>query len=114
MTRALPADTQMDLKAMIMRGTPVPTISKALGISKGVISKYNKKWFPNRARVPGGRPAIVTDASKALVRRKVLNGTLKTAADAHKELSLLGYDLTAKTAANILKSMNFFSSVKKK
>lgn len=114
MTRALPVGVQMDLKNLLMNDVPMVTISKRLGVSKGVISKYANKWFPNRDCNQAGRPVIVADASKSLVRRKVLSGALLTAQDVHKELLQLGYTLTAKTAGNVLKSMNFFSAIKKK
>ena len=55
-----------------------------------------------------GEEAIVSPASKALLRKKIMNGSIRTAVDAHMELADLGYDLTHKTATNVLKLMNFF------
>ena len=48
------------------------------------------------------------------MRRKVLSGALLTVWDVHRELVNLGYDLTWKTATNILKSMGFYFDIKKK
>ena len=104
MPRVLPTDVQNDLKSLIIKETPYDIISRRLGLSKGVISNYSNKWFPNRERSVGGRPTIVADKTKSLVKKKVLNGESLTAADVHKELCKLGYVLTAKSAANVLKS----------
>lgn len=114
MTRSLPVETQMDLKALLIKEKSYTDISKQLGISKSVISKYQKKWFPNRIGTAAGRPVIVASSSRALIKRKVLNGELLTATEVYKALCKLGYDLTPKSAANVLKSMNFNSAIKKK
>jgi transposase len=114
MPRALPEDIQANLKALLSTNTPFSDISKRLGISKGVISKYKKRWFPDHDARPGGRPSLVSETTKALIRRKVLSGSLLAAPDVHTELRLLGYDLTVKTATNVLKSMNFVSQIKQK
>lgn len=55
----------------------------------------------------------ISDSSKNIVRRMILNGDLLTATDAHNYLVNLEYDMTVKTAANILRSMNFSSAYKK-
>jgi transposase len=108
MTHSLSIDTQMDMKALLIKGTtPYSVIEKRFGVSAGVVSKYNKRWFPDGQRATGGRPAIVDDTSKALVRRKILFGRLLTVQDAYKEFLSLGYHLSYKTATNILRSMGF-------
>ena len=108
MARSLSTDMQNDLKALPLQRKTYNQIRKRLGISKGVISKYRQKWQLNVQRNSAGRKAIVSPASKALLRKKILNGSIRTAVDAHKELANLGYDLTHKTATNVLKLMNFF------
>ena len=102
------------MKALLAKNTSLSVISKRLGVSKGAISKYKNKWFSQSRRNKGGRPAKISKATKSLMRRKVLSGALLTARDVHKELVNLGYDLTWKTATNILKSMDFCSGIKKK
>jgi hypothetical protein len=72
MTHSLSIDTQMDMKALFIKGIPYSVIAKRFGVSAGVVSKYNKKWFPDGQRATGDRPAIVDETSKALVRRKIL------------------------------------------
>ncbi len=114
MTRVLSAELQLDIKACLIKGEFLTTISCKFGVSRSVISKYKKKWFPNTLCNHAGRPPIITQGSKSLVRRLLLNGSLLTAHDAHKKFLSLGYDLSYKTAINVLKSMNFFASIKKK
>jgi transposase len=114
MPRVLTNEVQNNLKSSLAKGTPFSVISNRLGISKGVISKYSKKWFPEAKKNKAGRHGIVSDSSKSLVRRKVIKGDLLTARDVHKELTNLGYRLTPKSATNLLKSMGFFSAIKKK
>ncbi|KAG1225921.1 hypothetical protein G6F67_009170 [Rhizopus microsporus] len=100
MARSLSTDMQNDLKALLLQRKTYTQIRKRLGISKGVISKYRQKWQLNVQRNSAGRKAIVSPASKALLRKKILNGSIRTAVDAHMELADLGYDLTHKTATN--------------
>ncbi len=114
MTRALSAELQLDIKACLIKGESLTTISCKFGVSRSVISKYKKKWFPDTLCNHAGWPPIITQRSKYLVRRLLLNGSLLTAHDAHKKFLSLGYDLSYKTAINVLKSMNFFASIKKK
>lgn len=114
MTRTLSTDVQADLKALLDKNIPYSIISSRLGLSKGTISKYSHKWSPYPQYDQGGRPAIVSETSKSLICRKVVSGALLTAHDVYKELLELGYDLSPKTATNVLKSMGFFSGFKKK
>jgi len=109
----LPTEVQDNLKCQLIHGKSFKTISKSLGISKAVVSKYNAKWFPGSRRCVGGRPTIVTDTTRNIIKRMILNGELLTAAGTHAYLLTLGYDITAKTAANVLKSMGFHSAIKK-
>lgn len=114
MPQALPVDVQNDLKAMLINEIPYSIISSRLNLSKSTISSYSNKWFPNRNRNLGGRPIVVADKTKSLIKKMVLSGQLLTATDVQRMLSNLGYELTVKTSANVLKSMNFFSAIKKK
>lgn len=114
MPQALPVDVQNDLKAMLVNEVPYSIISSRLNLSKSTISSYSNKWFPNRNRNLGGRPIVVADKTKSLIKKMVLSGQLLTATDVQRKLSNLGYELTVKTSANVLKSMNFFSVIKKK
>lgn len=114
MKSSLPIDVQNNMKSLLIHHKSISEVSRALKLSKSVVSRYNKKWFPNQTPIKGGRPTIVADNTKNIVRRKVLKGDLNTANAVHKYLMELGYDLTSKTAANVLKSMNFLSGIKKK
>jgi transposase len=114
MTRTLPSDILNNIKAQLNQGKSISDISTSLAVSKGVISKYRNKWYPDKTRNQGGRPSIVCSYTKNIVRRNILSGKLLTATDVHKALVEMGYNLSTKTAANVLKSLNFFSAIKKK
>jgi transposase len=114
MTRSLPADLQNNLKHSLGRGMPFSDISNRLGVSKGAISKYKKLWFADGKVNKAGRPAIISETTKSLLRRKVLIGELKTARSVRKELDDLGYRMTAQSAGNLLRSMGFYAAIKKK
>ena len=114
MPQALSVDVQNDLKSMLINEVPYSIISSRLGLSKSTISSYSNKWFPNRKRNLGGRPIVVANKTKSLIKKMVLSGELLTATDVQRKLWNLGYELTVKTSANVLKSMNFFSAIKKK
>ncbi|KAI9300240.1 hypothetical protein BJ944DRAFT_273335, partial [Cunninghamella echinulata] len=74
MPQALPVDIQNDLKSMLINEIPYSIISSRLDISKSTISNYSNKWFPNRKRNLGGRPIVVADKTKSLIKKKVLSG----------------------------------------
>ena len=114
MTRALPTQVQNDMKALLIKNTSLSVIYMRLGVSKGAISKYKNKWFPQSKHNKGGRPTKIGKTTKSLMRRKVLSGVLLIARDIHRELVNLGYELTWKTATKIFKSMSFYSDIKKK
>ena len=71
MNRTLPSDVLNNMKAQLNQGATVSNISKTLGISKGVISKYSNKWNPNRIRNQGGRPGIVRASPAVAIKSDV-------------------------------------------
>lgn len=93
---------------------PFSDISNKFGVSKGAVSKYKKAWFGDGKVNKGGRPAIVSETTKSLLRRKVLNGELKTASSVHKELTTMGLQITRQSTENLMRSIGFFSAIKKK
>lgn len=52
--------------------------------------------------------------TKRLIKRKVIDGVLKTGKELHRELVELSYDISYQSAINELRSMEFHSSIKKK
>ena len=114
MTRALSVELQSDIKASIINGMSTIMISEKFGVSRGVLSKYRQKWFPDELRNPGDWPVIVGVKSKSLVHQLLLEGSLLTACDAYKKFLSLGYSLGYKTTLNVLKSMGFHSRIKQR
>jgi len=114
MPRPLSNDVIDAIKSQLAKKTPFTDIQNRIGVSKSTISKLNKTFYPDATPNKAGRKPIVTESTKSLIRRKVTNGELLTAREVHKEISGLGYKLTAKTAANTLRSMGFSAGIKKK
>ena len=114
MTRSLSGDLQNNLKRCLGNGMPFSDISNRLGVSKGAISKYKKRWFPDGKMNKAGRPKIVSETAKSLLRRKVQIGELKTARSVRKELTTMGLEMTAQSAGNLMRSMGFNAAIKKK
>ena len=57
---------------------------------------------------------ILTDIKKHLIKRKIIDGTFKTAVEVYRSLELEGYKLDVKTITRALNSIGFKSSFKKK
>ena len=68
----------------------------------------------NRTINTGGRPTINSKVTKQLIKRKFIEGVLKTAKEVHRELAELGYDTSYQSAIKVLKSMEFHFSIEKK
>ncbi|KAG1059119.1 hypothetical protein G6F42_028428 [Rhizopus arrhizus] len=58
MTRALSVELQSDIKASIINGMSTTMISEKFGVSRGVLSKYRQKWFPDELRNPGYKTTL--------------------------------------------------------
>jgi hypothetical protein len=52
--------------------------------------------------------------TKRLIKRKVIEGVLKTAKEVCRELAGLGYDISYQSAIKVLKPMEFHFSIEKK
>ena len=70
--------------------------------------------FLNTTINTGGRPTINSKVTKQLIKRKFIEGGLKTAKEVHRELAELGYDISYQSAIKVLKSMEFHFSIEKK
>jgi len=53
MTCALSVELQSDIKASIINGMSTKMISEKFDVSRGVLSKYRQKWFPDEFHNPG-------------------------------------------------------------
>ncbi|KAG1486619.1 hypothetical protein G6F46_014539 [Rhizopus delemar] len=75
---------------------------------------YANKWMPNRIRKKGGKQRLVSDITRRLIKREVLNGSLRTAKEVHLKLEELGYSMSYQSAINALHSVEIFTEIKKK
>ncbi|KAG0778309.1 hypothetical protein G6F16_005185 [Rhizopus arrhizus] len=78
MTRSISQDTQNDLRVLLESDLSYEEIANRLTLSKATVHRYCKKWNIQRPDNTGGRPQILTEASKSLMRRMVILGRLKS------------------------------------
>ncbi|KAG0973332.1 hypothetical protein G6F28_013103 [Rhizopus arrhizus] len=114
MPKRLPEEKVNDLKQALTGSTSTYDIAKEVGVHESTVSRYSRRLFSNRTMGSAGRPTLVSKVTKRLIKRKVIEGVLKTAKEVHRELVQLGYDISYQSAINVLKSMEFHSSIKKK
>ncbi|KAG1040083.1 hypothetical protein G6F43_012362 [Rhizopus delemar] len=89
-------------------------VANRFGATYATFNNYANKVFRNRQRGLGGRLMVVSAQTKRLTKLQVVQGQLKTAREVHDKLMELGYYISYKTAINVLKSMNFFATIKVK
>ncbi|CEJ01977.1 hypothetical protein CU097_010078 [Rhizopus azygosporus] len=89
-------------------------IAPRLHVSRSTVSRYCNSWGIARPDNLGGRPPILSKTSRALMKRVVLNGELKTAKQVHRHFVNLSPNLTYYTTLNALKSMGFKTSSQRK
>ncbi|EIE91720.1 hypothetical protein G6F46_013499 [Rhizopus delemar] len=70
--------------------------------------------MPNRIRKKDGKQRPVSDITRRLIKREVLNGSLRTAKEVHLKLEELGYSMSYQSAINVLHSVKIFAEIKKK
>ncbi|KAG1144455.1 hypothetical protein G6F37_012295 [Rhizopus arrhizus] len=71
MTRSISQDTQNDLRVLLESDLSYEDIANRLTLSKATVHRYCKKWNIQRPDNTGGRPQILTEASKSLMKRMV-------------------------------------------
>ncbi|KAG1145923.1 hypothetical protein G6F37_007120 [Rhizopus arrhizus] len=64
-------DTQNDLRVLLESDLSYEEIANRLTLSKATVHRYCKKWNIQRPDNTGGRPQILTEASKFLMKRMV-------------------------------------------
>ncbi|KAG0846568.1 hypothetical protein G6F17_012953 [Rhizopus arrhizus] len=69
MTRSISQDTQNDLRVLLESDLSYEEIANRLTLSKATVHRYCKKWNIQRPDNTGGRPQILTEASKSLMKR---------------------------------------------
>ncbi|ORE00824.1 hypothetical protein BCV72DRAFT_186824, partial [Rhizopus microsporus var. microsporus] len=68
MPKALPLRIQNDIKSAIAAGRESLDIAQELGITYATVNKYANKFFPNREKSKGGRPAVITARTKNYIK----------------------------------------------
>ncbi|KAG0752137.1 hypothetical protein G6F24_013776 [Rhizopus arrhizus] len=114
MPKRLPEEKVNDLKQALTGSTSTYDIAKETGVHQSTVSRYSRQLFSNRTINTGGKPTLVSKVTKRLIKRKFIEGALKTAKKVCRELVQLGYHISYQSANKVLKSMEFHSSIKKK
>ena len=112
--KSLSLDRQNAIISLIERKISLTQISKQLSVSISTVSKYKNMHFPDLKFSKGGRVSKLTDRDKARIRRNVLTGTWKTAAEVHINLLQEGHELSYTTVRTSLNSMGFEAKFKQK
>ena len=114
MPKRLSNEKVNNLKQALTESTSAYAIAKETGVHKSTVSSYFRMLFLNTTINTGGRPTINSKVTKQLIKRKFIEGVLKTAKEVHRELAELGYDISYQSAIKVLKSMEFHFSIEKK
>ncbi|KAG1022834.1 hypothetical protein G6F43_014226 [Rhizopus delemar] len=114
MPKSLPYETQMDIKSAIEHDVLTDVVAKRFGVHQNTVINYANKWMPNWIRKKGGKQRLVSDITPRLIKREVLNGSLRTAKEVHLKLEVLGYSMSYQSAINVLHSVEIFAEIKKK
>ncbi|KAG0929140.1 hypothetical protein G6F30_012123 [Rhizopus arrhizus] len=114
MTRSISQDTQNDLRVLLESDLSYEEIANRLTLSKATVHRYCKKWNIQRPDNTGGRPQILTEASKSLMKRMVILGQLKSGVEVFDYFKAIYPRLTYNTTLNALKSLGFKARPKRK
>ncbi|KAG1487435.1 hypothetical protein G6F54_012660 [Rhizopus delemar] len=98
MPKSLAYETQMDIKSAIEHDVLTDVVAKRFGVHQNTVINYANKWMPNRIRKKGGKQRLVSDITRRLIKREVLNGSLRTAKEVHLKLEELGYSMSYQSA----------------
>ncbi|KAG0813631.1 hypothetical protein G6F19_013206 [Rhizopus arrhizus] len=101
MPKRLPEEKVNDFKQALTGSTSTYDIAKEVGVHESTVSRYSRRLFSNRTMGSAGRPTLVSKVTKRLIKRKVIEGVLKTAKEVHRELVQLGYDISYQSAIKI-------------
>ena len=115
MTRYLRQGLQNNLCSLLSESDmSFEEIIQCLHVSKSTVSRYCNTWGIVRPINLDGRPAVLSETSKSLMKRMVLTGKLKPGVEVYKHFMVLYPSLTYFTTLNALKTMCFKSRPKKK
>ena len=112
--RQISENLKNSIISLLLQGMSVRKTANRLGVGLGTVSKYKSRHLPHLNCPPRGRVKIITETKKHVIRRDILNGKLRTAAEVHRELVREGYKVSNTTVKRALKSMGFEAKIKKK
>jgi len=93
--------------ALLKRGQSQSQVARQLAISISTVSKYKNIYLPDIQTTKGGRVSRLTNRDKGQIRKNILDGTWKTAAETHINLVQEGYKVSSTTVKRALRSMDF-------
>jgi transposase len=105
---------QQSIINLLISGLGDKQVARQLGISPSTVNKYKKFYNIIKKEKKGGRPKVLTETKKRLIKRKILDGTYKTAADVRISLEQEGYNISLSSIKRHLNAMGFESRIKKK
>ncbi|EIE92012.1 hypothetical protein RO3G_16723 [Rhizopus delemar RA 99-880] len=94
MPKRLPEGKVDDLKQALTGSTSTYDIAKEIGVHESTVSRYSRRLFSNRTMSTRGRPTVVSKVTKRLIKRKVIEGVLKTAKEHRLEWAKKHQDWT--------------------
>lgn len=89
-------------------------VAKQLGVGLATVSKYKNEHLPELKMSVGGGISKITDAKKRIIKRDIMTGKLKTAAEVFRDLVNEGYNVSYTTVRRTLNSMGFMAKIKKR
>lgn len=110
----LSQDKRNNVKSLINRGEVTKNIVQATGVSNATVKRIKSEMNLNLSSSKGGRPAMINNSSRKVVRQKLRNGSLKNAKDTQKYLNQLGYPISYSGTRKMISQLGFDCSLKKK
>ncbi|KAG1487707.1 hypothetical protein G6F53_013691 [Rhizopus delemar] len=94
MPKSLAYETQMDIKSAIEHDVLTDVTAKRFGVHQNTVINHANKWMPNRIRKKGSKQHLVSDITRHLIKREVLNDSLRTTKEVHLKLEELWHSMS--------------------
>lgn len=105
---------QNTILTLLQQGHSVKYIASRLGVSVFTVSKLRSQHLPGLKRQPSGRPRILSDADKRIIKRRMISGDAKTAKEVFKYLQREGRRISYTSVRNNLRSIGLKAKRKPK
>ena len=112
--KQISSDLRNSIKSCLSNGVSMRNVAKQLGVGLATVSKYKNEHLPELKMSVGGGISKITDAKKRIIKRDIMTGKLKTAAEVFRDLVNEGYNVSYTTVRRTLNSMGFMAKIKKK